>query len=205
MLPPLTPTMSLCCFTLLIGGRIGLLVMPSPTMTLRLRLSPIFGRRGLFVTPSPTMASRLCLSPIGGGGYPPPAPSLAMTSRLRPSPSLASSSTMSPCLRLLPFGGGGDPSSALSLMMVLYLRTPTKRREKSSSFSSMMATFLRPLPTMMKGTESTAEVAVSKLTAVGAATQGGPVPSRTLWDMTQGGRRAALCYLCSTGVNLVDF
>ena len=122
-----------------------------------------------------------------------------------PSPSLASSSTMSPCLRLLPFGGGGDPSSALSLMMVSYLRTPTGRREKSSSFSSMMATFLRPLPAMMKGTESTAEVAVSKLTAVGAATQGGPVPSRTLWDMTQGGRRAALCYLCSTGVNLVDF
>ena len=80
----------------------------------------------------------------------------------------------------------------------------TGRREKSSSFSSMMATSLRPLPTMMKGTESTAEVAVSKLTAVGAVTQGGPVPSRTLWDMTQGGRRAAMCYLCNTGVNLVD-
>ena len=80
-----------------------------------------------------------------------------------------------------------------------------REKRKSSSFSSMMATFLRLLPTMMKGTDSTAEVAVSKLTAVGAATQGGPVPLRTLWDMTQGGRRAALCYLCSTGVNLVDF
>ena len=204
MSPPSTPTMALCRCPLLIGGGRGLLVMPSPTMALCLRPSPIVGRRGSSVMPSPTMASRLCPSPIGSGGEPPPVPSSAMVSRLCPSLSLASSSTMLPCLCMSPFGGGGDPSLAPSLMMALYLRTPTRRREKASSFSSMMVTFFHPLQTMLKGTKSTAELAVSKLTDTGAATQGGPVPSRTLWDMPRGGRRAALWCLCSTGVNLVD-